>query len=128
MTYRRKIFTDAELKHAKQLRLNGTPWRDLAVEFDCDYQTVRRHIDPQFRNRRAEQIANARIRHVSSGRKLKPDFSSGNTADRRPAIPADVLAEWDHVKSATPTLTALLCGDPAPGRSALDKLRRGETP
>lgn len=38
------------------------------------------------------------------------------------------LNERDALLATPRTLTEVVCGDPLPGRSALDKIRRGETP
>jgi len=38
------------------------------------------------------------------------------------------MAQRDALLAAPRTLTQSLCGDPLPGRSAFDKIRRGEAP
>lgn len=42
-------------------------------------------------------------------------------AARVKVIPPEVLAERNAALSHNPDITALVCGDPLPGRSALDK-------
>ncbi len=112
--YRRRFFTEAEIIKARAMRLDGYSWRDLATTFDCDYATVRRVIEPGYSAMRAQQIADARSdRYKSLGprEQIRP----------KSIIPESILADRDRRSSAPRTMTALLCGDPAPGQSALDK-------
>ena len=111
--YRRRFFTDAEIIKAKAMRFDGYTWHDLEITFDCDYATIRRVIEPGYAERRARQIAE------SKGDRLK------SLGEREPVkakqVPASILADRDRRSNAPRSLTALFCGDPAPGQSALDK-------
>lgn len=113
--YRRRFFTEAEIERAKTMRLQGTSWRDLGVTLDCDYATIRRAIEPRYHEIRAKQARATR----------RPEKSLGPrepVTSRRP-IPQEVIADRDRRSNAPRSLTALFCGDPAPGQSALDKQR-----
>lgn len=67
------------------------------------------------------------------GRKRSIDDSARGDVSRRitlrqiapiysPEIPDHVIDEANRARSAGRTLTSMILGDPAPGRSALDKM------
>jgi hypothetical protein len=113
--YRRRFFTDAEIIRARALRLDGMSWKGLGVAFDCDYATIRRVIEPGYSEFRARQIADTR------GARLKSLGQREAVVSVRKQIPEYVLTDRERRQTAPQTLTSLLCGDPAPGQSALDK-------
>lgn len=116
MTYRRRIFTEAEVISARSMRGAGRTWRELGSAFDCDYGTVRRAIEPGYREKRAGQIA-----RVREGRFNSTGAREHVRAKHNFQIPEAVEADRDRRQTAPQSLTSLLCGDPAPGQSALDK-------
>ena len=116
--YRRRFFTPNEIIKARAMRHEGYSWRDLATTFNCDYATIRRAIEPRYAELRAQQIAatkkGERVKSLGQREQVKSKI-----------VPEDVLADRDRRSNALRSLTALFCGDPAPGQSALDK--RGPT-
>lgn len=116
MRYRRRTFTAAEIEQAKELRSRNTPWRHLGAMFNCGDEAIRRAIEPGYREMRALQ--NRQARHRIGRRSKNPRL-----VQPRFEIPEAVLTDRDRRNAIPRSLTAVLCGDPAPGQSALD--RRG---
>jgi hypothetical protein len=104
--------TVEQIDFARAQRAAGTGWEKLGRLMHCDPETVRRALDPDYRRKRMDQINAARYGRAHS------EIS----AARFVAPPADVLRRREHRVMLRPTsLTALLCGDPLPGESALDR-------
>lgn len=118
MIYRRRTFSDIEAARARTMRLGGATWRDLGAEFDCDYATVRRVIEPGYSEFRTRQISENRARSGTT-RGLNPMVAQGKVE-----IPERVLLDRNRRHAAARSITSMLCGDPAPGQSALDKRRQ----
>jgi hypothetical protein len=88
---------------------------------------------------RTRAAAQTRMRYLKVGRanrdrkrKLGPrvvlppsSAASGIHIGRPKSIPQDVLDDAFRRNSAERTITALFCGDPAPGQSALDRRNAG---
>jgi hypothetical protein len=116
MKYRRRIFTDDEVIRAKNMRLAGSTWKELGAAFDCDSETLRRVMEPGYAKRRGSQIA-----AWAYSRTFTKSIGPREPVSHRRAIPDEVLADRDKRSNAPRSLSALICGDPAPGQSALDK-------
>ncbi len=113
----RRIFTEDELSEAKRLRARGVAWIRLKEIFHCDTDTIKRAITPGYAEKRALGIREAAYKRGGwKSRTQNPMFASRHTPP-----PDDVLIERDLALTAPVTLTQILCGDPPPGRSALDK-------
>lgn len=65
----------------------------------------------------------ARREQIRQWRARNPGRAQGNRPRARLAEPSPSAAEPDLPPADTRDLTALLCGDPLPGRSALDRRR-----
>lgn len=117
MTFR-SILTPAQIQEAEILRGHGRGWDFLGERYGCNPETVKRALDPGYRAQRAAQIS--RNRHRGE--------SNPMVATRAVEIPDAVLAEAATRANSRRSLTSLLCGDPAPGQSALDKKRGGAAP
>lgn len=88
---------------------------------------------------RTKAAAQTRMRYLKVGRAERPrkrksgprivlppsSAASGIHIGRPRSIPQDVLDDAFRRNSADRTITALFCGDPAPGQSALDRRNAG---
>ncbi len=115
-----KTLSEAEIAEARQMRSEGMTWTALARRFGCASDTVKRALDPAFRQRRAEGIKAARENRQRSvemprGRPANFVISEGT------AVARDAARLMELVPKDTRSLTARLFGDPLPGRSALDQ-------
>lgn len=115
MTYR-SVLSDDEIAEARQLRRAGRHWDFLGKRYSRSPETVRRALDPGYRERRSAQIAAAK---KNGGRAAANPMISRRSVD----IPDDVNIDRLARLLAPRSVTATLCGDPAPGQSALDKKR-----
>lgn len=121
-----------QIKEAEQLRSLNPPWGwdRIATHLCISRFVLRCEIDPRYRVKMALNVRVVRARR--QGRicrrppaadlpKITPRSAFG--AEHAPSIPQHVLMDRDRRLSMAPrSLTAALCGDPAPGRSALDKM------
>lgn len=77
------------------------------------------------RTKKSVESRRDRIKYGSPARvyakKRSPSFHEGSLAVDRFAVPADALMEARRRAMAPRSLTAWICGDPAPGSSALDR-------
>jgi hypothetical protein len=121
--YPQRIKTPELVERASQLRAAGVSYQDIAsqVGMSCP-SMVRTWIDSAYAERR--RLA-ARLRRASIPR-------SPVSADRHSrSIERDAMALAKKIPPDTRDITATLCGDPLPGRRAIDfrhemKPRRGE--
>lgn len=71
--------------------------------------------EPNYRQKKAERLQRARYA-----------TQTAQSAIRFRRVPDSVLADALRRNSADKSITAMLCGDPAPGQSALDRRRSAE--
>lgn len=90
---------------AREARKAGLSWRQIALQQGVDVRKLRYWADPLFDRR---SYGNVHVR----------DFGPDRFAANRDG---EVLLS--KVPSDTRGLTARMCGDPLPGRSALDRKR-----
>ena len=118
MTAKLKVeFTKAQIAKAKRMVLAGTSWQAIGRALNCNPDTIRRRLDPKWKEYRAAMIRSVKhadgyvnMNRIPEVRKCKRE-----EAERRMAeIPAD-----------TRSLSQRIMGDPLPGRSALDKRHAG---
>ena len=119
-----------KLKIAR-LRQAGWGWRELTHMFHASVETLRQAADPTWTQKDYDRVW--RAKQVRQKRNLAPSTKAEIIArraisphDRRTVIdryvPPDVLADRDRsMMDMRRDTTAMLCGDPLPGRSALDK-------
>ena len=103
--------TDQQIATAKRLRALGWSYARIAANIGCHPESLRRHCAEGFKekpSRRAERAPTP----------FRRSFATQHSATRE-AIEAR-LAE---IPEDARDLTGRICGDPLPGRSALD--RRG---
>jgi orotate phosphoribosyltransferase-like protein len=103
--------TDEGVELVKAMRQRGMSWEAAGAELGISGNTARSWIDKDYmemRNRRARDC------RVVPGFALRDIPSEINTRD-------DALARLALIPEDTRDTTARICGDPLPGRSALDR-------
>ena len=105
------------------MRRDQISWTRIAEHFGVAYDTVRRALDPEWAARRRTGIAEARRRRRGEGTKAR---SFNHVPEMRVSDKADGERLLREVPADTRDLTGRLCGDPLPGRAALDRMRSGE--
>lgn len=111
MTFKVK-FSEEAIEEARRLMNAETPWAEIGRKLGCNPDTIRRRLDPKWREYRAAQIRSVKHAdgYVNMNRVSEVRRSRRDEADRRMAeIPED-----------TRSVSQRIMGDPLPGRSALD--------
>lgn len=108
-----------QIEKARSLRSVGHTWDDCGAAVGVSYETIRRHLDPEYRARRNAAAARCGGIRRSGKASAANDELHRCTIAHRP--PAEVLAERDARALAPRSLSALLLGDPPRGYSALDR-------
>lgn len=119
------ILKPVQIIAAKAMLANHMNWREIGDCFGVHPETVRRAIDQQYRVRRAEQKAQRKAERRMLEKEGVDRASAGWCMDRR-QVRSDVEARMAEIPRDTRDLTARVCGDPLPGRSALDRRSVGE--
>lgn len=118
---RKRKFTPDEIEWIKSARRVGRSWALIADHFGTGYEQCRSAIDPVYR------VAQRKYR--SSWQAIKRrERSNPNTSRRNPQVPREVENELRRAQASPLSVTQSICGDPLPGRSALDMKRRGLAP
>lgn len=120
----RKQFTQEQLETARQLRADSVPWTRIAILFGCSADCIHAAIDEEYREIRNSQARGAkRVRQRRNNAKKAEETKSvfPHYVECRSQPSPDALAERARAFSRQRSLTAEFCGDPLPGRSALDK-------
>lgn len=105
-----------DIEKAKRMLAEGVSWYRIARELGVNEETVKRALKPGF----AEMMAaRKRERYIAEGGGpiLHVDFM---TAEAK----RDGLAKLAEIPPDTRDLTARLCGDPLPGRRAIDRIAK----
>ena len=98
----------------RQWRADGWKWADIGKALGISGTTARCIVDPEYRRIRNERTW--RIRH---GGDIRGIGGTKHIASHKPH-PDDLAARLAEIPPDTRTLTGVICGDPLPGRSALD--------
>lgn len=106
------LYTPEVLQTALRLRYEGMAWEAIAKQLAVPYDGLRRRLEPGYATKRNQKIAEARSRLVLAGGVYSERLGPDEAAKAIAAVPID-----------SRRLTARVCGDPLPGRSALDRLR-----
>lgn len=113
------LLSEELLERARELRNQGMPWYRLALELGLKSEhPLRKRMDPDYAKRHYQYKLN-------SG-KANDGVVGGAGAVKRVVPSPEMLAERDRIFALPQSLTASICGDPLPGRSALDKGRKKE--
>ena len=115
--------TEGEIATSKRMRDDGATWNQIARETGYDPQTVKYALDPDYANRRREQINANRRRARGEEQKVQPD------TQRRPEVRVSD-EDWNQRISEIPDdrrdLTGKMLGDPLFERSALGVMKNGD--
>lgn len=112
--------SDEQLKKAKAMIADGKSWTEIGNEFGFSRDTIRRRLDPVWREERAASIRSARSKRVGCNERGPQLQHRTRTQIRR-----DAERRLEEIPDDTRSLTGRLLGDPIPGRSALDKRHAG---
>jgi hypothetical protein len=117
--------TSEQRAEALRLHRGGMTLQGIMDRFNCSYESARRAVDPAWARQRQEQVNEARRRRAL-GKEPAPGkggrlYARAETTKTGRVSPEDIQARLREVPSDTRSLTAVLLGDPLPGRSALDR-------
>ena len=104
-----------DIERARAMRERGVPWVKIAYELGLKSEHyLRKQIEPGYIERQRNYAR--KHRHPSS-----PSLNAVHNA--RIYVPDDVVVERNQAFAlgVRRTIVQELCGDPLPGRSALDK-------
>jgi hypothetical protein len=107
--------SDKQISMAKKMRRENPPqpWQAVGKACGCSADTIRRRLDPKWREMKAESLRRSRARRLAAGQNIvQPKTHPVRQQAEK------LLAQ---IPEDTRSLTARLAGDPLPGRSALDR-------
>ncbi len=113
--YQSPKYPQEVLSKALDLKSMGLKWETIAKRLGVGSDGLKRRLDPEYRHRRNLQIQEAQFRRDNGETRMY------NIASRVPM--SEIYRLLDTVPADTRSLTGRACGDPLPGRSALDKYR-----
>ena len=96
---------------AKELRKTGMAWKNIGPKLGVAPHTARAWVDEEFRLHRIQTYRTRRMSTDEVRRDTPTDRSTW----------ADALERLALIPEDTRDTTARICGDPLPGRSALDR-------
>jgi hypothetical protein len=121
------------LIEAQKLRDCNVTWKGIADLMGVGPEYVRRRLDPEwarYRQNRINELRNAK-KNGARPRLLRPPKSLVSQSKKRErdwrsvsmsqSDKADGYKKLAEIPPDTRDLTAKICGDPLPGRSALDR-------
>lgn len=108
-----------QVSEARNLRHRGYNFRQIARGMNVHPETIHRAIDAKYRKYRQQKINEARSRREAGEMKIEPLLR--NQPCDRVTVPTALLVERDFRLNIPRSVTSILCGDPAPGYSALDR-------
>lgn len=109
--------TDAEWDAAKQMRAAGKKWRAISRALDIGVERLRRALDPDYAEKRNRSWMK---RRATIKERDAADPIGGAAVYCGGLTPEEVERALASVPFDTRNLTQRICGDPLPGRSALD--------
>lgn len=110
-----KRMSEADLARARDLLAQGVSYYKMSGIIGFRAESIRRHLDPNFADRK-------RMQPPRYGRNISPFIHIASKNN----IQSDAAARLAEIPDDTRDLTARICGDPLPGRSALDKRRMSQ--
>jgi hypothetical protein len=105
--------TADQIDRAREMQQAGKSWKAIGRALGRAPDTARRALDPTYRKQRNHSSNVNQKRLMTKPVKI--------VLDPKCEVPADCWIDCDRRMNAPRTLTALLCGDPPPGYSALDR-------
>ncbi len=119
--------SEAQLAEASALRKDGMYWDRIAKIVGTTVFQLRCALDPGYREYLRDAVRRSRKKSIASLSSRMPPAGKEPPPREFPireGIPPHVLAERDRAYSQYQSLTAMIFGDPRPGRSALDRARQ----
>lgn len=116
--------TEEQIEEARRRRANGVTFSAIEADMGVSRDTIRRALSPDWAEKRREQVRIARRRRekLAYGHFTKTGrVSCTINVDRYRPSPGEIAELLKLVPPDTRDLTGVLCGDPLPGRSALDR-------
>ena len=108
--------TAEQIAQAKELSVLGWSYSRIGERLGCHYGTIRLALDADYAvNRRIGARETRQRRYKPEKRPAGRENASGAS------VKEDAAARLAEVPKDTRSLTGVLCGDPLPTRSALDK-------
>lgn len=105
--------TPEKVEQAREMFAAGMCYEHIARAMNIGSGgTIRRWLDPNYAEIRRQEVRDRRFAYP-------PDLFK---YEAKPSA-ADLKARWSEIPPDTRDMTGTLCGDPLPGRSALDKQR-----
>lgn len=108
-----------QVSEARNLRHRGYNFRQIARGMNVHPETIHRAIDAKYRKYRQQKINEARSRREAGAPKIS--LLLRNEPSDRVTVPIALIVERDYRVNLPRSITSMLCGDPAPGYSALDR-------
>ncbi|MBB3144902.1 hypothetical protein FHS21_001303 [Phyllobacterium trifolii] len=108
---------DIDVELARKLKAQGLNYKEIGDQLGTNGITMRMRLDPQYADRRREQ--------VNETRRIKR-YGHDNRVRKSPRVAPDDLDSLPALPSDTRSVTGRLCGDPLPGRSALDQRKTNQ--
>jgi hypothetical protein len=126
------VVSQEVLAKAIELRSKGWGWRKMPAVLGISEYAIRCALEPGYRQERLENVRHIRYlrqqgiyQKRSMPRPPRParySCKTGHSVSTMLDIPPEVLADKAHRATLEHhDFTAAFCGDPLPGRSALDK-------
>lgn len=107
-----RALTPVQIEAVKVMLKSNMTWKGIGDCFNVCPETVRRAVDPEYREKRAKQVA---ARRAAGPAPVNPKQAT------RAYVANDAAIRVAEIPHDTRSLTARMFGDPLPGRSALDR-------
>lgn len=111
-----------KIQEAKTLLESGATLQSVADKYEVGTHTLRCKIDPLYAIRRTMRHNEQRYANGY----YEPNALGRNYTDRGRPPPEDVAARLAEIPRDTRDLTAFICGDPLPGRRAIDRRQHSD--
>jgi hypothetical protein len=108
--------TPEQIEQARSLLAQDYSWNDIEKMVGRRAETLRRHLDPEYRKKR--NAASRRKQEGRSSGRIEKDAVRYNRA------PDHLIADRDRRAAHDRTIGQMMLGDPLPGQSALDQLKK----
>lgn len=120
------VWTLEEIEKLERLKAEGRTYKEIGAALNREPANVKQrwrwlNITDEERASRAERNARAR---QDKGGAVNPFIVRRRSLPLLTVMPDEVFTDRHHRINAPRTLTAIFCGDPAPGWSALDRKRQ----
>lgn len=115
-----RFLLPSETEAMRKARARGETFREIARRYGVCYQTVVNHTVATEQTRKARNARASMVHRKVTHEAAEARANAGVRLERCWVDP-EAQAERDRAYSQARSFTAAFCGDPLPGRSALDK-------